>query len=78
MRIWTAEKSLAYSSKALCSIEFTIRCAVACAVLHNLCIRLGDEWDDDSDQDDPSPPNPAVNVLRDGDDIREKLKNFIA
>ncbi|KAK3707295.1 hypothetical protein QZH41_004242 [Actinostola sp. cb2023] len=60
-------------------IEFAIKCTIACAVLHNLCIRFGDDWDDDYDNDhDPLPPNQAVNVLRDGDDIRENLKNFIA
>ena len=60
------------------NIEFAIKCTIACAVLHNICIRLGDEWEDDDDHNDPNPPNPARIVLRDGEDIREKLKNFIA
>lgn len=49
---------------------------VACAVLHNFCILAGDEWDeDDFNDDDDNGPNNNDNVLRDGDDIRELLKN---
>ncbi|KAK3736780.1 hypothetical protein QZH41_001694 [Actinostola sp. cb2023] len=60
-------------------IEFAIKSTIACAVLHNICIRSGDDWDEeDPDDNDPVPPNPAVNVIRDADDIRELLKEFIA
>lgn len=49
---------------------------VACAVLHNFCILAGDEWDeDDFNDDDDNGPNNNDDVLRDGDDIRELLKN---
>ena len=49
---------------------------VPCAVLHNFCILAGDEWDeDDFNVDDDTGPNNNDDVLRDGDDIRELLKN---
>ena len=49
---------------------------VACVVLHNFCILAGDEWgEDDFNDDDNNGPNNNHNVLRDGDDIRELLKN---
>ena len=49
---------------------------VACAVLHDFCILAGDEWDeDDFNDDDDNGPNNNDDVLRDGDDIRELLKN---
>ena len=49
---------------------------VACAVLHNFCILAGDKWDkDDFNDDDDNGPNNNDDVLRDGDDIRELLKN---
>ena len=50
---------------------------VACAVLHNFCINAGDEWEWDDGDDDGGNDNDA-NVLRDGDDIRELLKEYIA
>lgn len=51
---------------------------VACAVLHNFCILAGDEWDeDDFNNDDDNGPNNNDDVLRDGDDIRELLKNSL-
>ena len=59
-------------------IDFAIKNTIACAVLHNICIRNGDEWVEDEDNDDPRPDNPATNVLRDGDDMRELLKDYVA
>ena len=56
-------------------ICFAIKTAVACAVLHNICIRSGDEWEDEEEDDDCCPGDP--NVIRDGDDIRDILKNFL-
>lgn len=58
-------------------INFAIRTAVACAVLHNICIRNGDEWEEDEDNNDSSPGDHAPNVIRDGEDIREILKDFL-
>lgn len=58
-------------------IDFVIKCTVACAVLHNICIQNGDDWDDEYD-DDNDQQNPGANVIRDGDDIRDKLKDYIA
>ena len=49
---------------------------VACAVLHNFCILAGDKWDKDNfNDDDDNGANNNDDVLRDGDDIRELLKN---
>lgn len=50
---------------------------VACAVSHNFCINAGDEWEWDDGNDEGGNDNDA-NVLRDGDDIRELLKEYIA
>lgn len=58
-------------------IDFAIKCTVACAVLHNICIQNGDDWDDECD-DDNDQQNPGANVIQDGDDIRDKLKDYIA
>ena len=59
-------------------IDFAIKNTIACAVLYNICIRNGDEWVEDEDNDDPCPDNPAKNVLWDGDDMRELLKDYVA
>ncbi|CAH3152167.1 unnamed protein product [Porites lobata] len=69
VRLWNSEKSLAYFDKA--------NRKRACAVLHNFCINAGDEWEWDDGDDDGGNDN-DVNVLRDGDDIRELLKEYIA
>ena len=49
----------------------------ACCVLHNFCIFAGDEWDDENanyfDNDDQADDG---NILRDGDEIQELLKNL--
>ena len=58
-------------------ISFAVRNAVACAVLHNICIRSGDEWEDEEGDDDCDPGGPPPNVIRDGDNIREILKEYL-
>ena len=60
-----------------CGIPFAVRNAVACAVLHNICIRSGDEWDDEEEEDDFGPGDQAPNVIGDRDNIREILKDFL-
>lgn len=32
-------------------IQFSIKTATACAVLHNFCIKIGDDWDEDGNPD---------------------------
>ncbi|XP_020907305.1 protein ANTAGONIST OF LIKE HETEROCHROMATIN PROTEIN 1-like [Exaiptasia diaphana] len=59
-------------------IAFAIKCTVACAVLHNICIQNGDDWDEEFEHDDANYQSPGANVLRDGEDIREKLKDYLA
>ena len=51
-------------------INFAVKTAIACAVLHNFCIWNGDDWDE-RDEDD-------TNVMQDGDNIREVLKEYIS
>ena len=58
------------------SVEFAVKNAIACAVLHNLCIQWGDEWVEE-DNENPCPPNVGPNVIRDGDNMREILKDYI-
>ena len=60
------------------SIEFAVKNAITWAVLHNLCILWGDDWEEeDNDDDNPCPPNVGPNVIRDGDNMREILKDYI-
>ena len=60
-----------------CRIPFAVRNAVASAVLHNICIRSGDEWDDEEEEDDFGPGDQAPNVIGDRDNLREILKDFL-
>ena len=55
------------------NINFAVKTAIACAVLHNFCIRNGDHWDDGDENDDDDGKNDDTNVMRDGDNIREVL-----
>ena len=58
-------------------IDFAVKTAIACVVLHNLCIRWGDDWEeDDNDEGNPCPPNAGPSV-RDVDNMRETLKDYI-
>jgi len=50
---------------------------MACAVLHNFCIEIGDNWDMEDPPDDDNPPNPNNNVVRDAENIREILKDYL-
>jgi len=55
-------------------INFAVKTAIACAVLHNFCIRNSDHWDDGDENDDDDGENDDTNVMQDGDNIREVLK----
>lgn len=61
-------------------IELAIKATIACAVLHNICIRNNDAWDEDDDNndDDPEPGNISPNAIRDGDDVRNILRDFVS
>lgn len=59
------------------SIDFAIKNAIACEVLHNLCIRWGDNWEEEDNDDDDPCPDAEPNVIRDGDNMREILKDYI-
>lgn len=58
-------------------ISFAICSAVACAVLHNIYIRSGDEWEEEEGSNDRGSGDHAPNVIRDGEDIREILKDYL-
>ena len=50
---------------------------LACTVLHNFCLLIGDEWDDDDSDDGNDGQNPNYNLIDDGDTIREILKDHL-
>ena len=58
-------------------IAFSVKTAIACAVLHNFCIKMGDDWDDDGNPDHYDFYYDNEDVVRDGDDIRDILKEFL-
>ena len=61
------------------NIEFAIKATIACAVLQNICLRNNDAWDENDDDDDHElPGNIPPNAIRDGDDIRNILKDFVS
>ena len=55
-------------------LAFSVKTAIACAVLHNFCIKMGDDWDDDGNPDHHDCNNDNADVVRDGDKIRDMLK----
>ena len=60
-------------------IEFSSKITIAYAVLHNFCINAGDEWDDDNASDDQDPNNrqQCNDIIRDGEDVRDALVDYI-
>lgn len=61
-------------------ISFANKIAIACAVLHNFCLLNQDKWNDD-ENDDPRDQGHESNnddVIRDGDDVRSVLREYIA
>ena len=59
-------------------ITFSVKISIACAVLHNFCINVGDEWEDDFyDYDDDRGNEQNNDFMQDGEDIRELLKDSL-
>ena len=59
-------------------ITFSVKNSIACAVLHNFCIKVGEEWEDDFYDDDDDRGNEQNNdFMQDGEDIRELLKHSL-
>ena len=54
-------------------IEFGIKATITCAVLHNICIRNNDAWDEDDDNndDDLEPGNVSPDAIRDWDILND-------
>ena len=52
--------------------------AIACAVLHNFCIRNDDDWDERDEDDRDDGEDDDRNIMQDGDNIREALKEYIS
>ena len=59
------------------SLEFAITCAVACIVLHNICVDQNDPWDDGGDDYDRGNDDRNDDVVDDGDEIRDFLKDLV-
>ena len=49
---------------------------IACAVLHNFCISVGDEWEIEDYGNDADDGSDNDNVLRDGETLRDLLKDY--
>ena len=73
-RWWILEKQLDNR------ISFANKIAIASAVLHNFCLLNQEDWNDD-DNDNPQDQghdNKGDDVIRDGDDVRSVLREYIA
>lgn len=58
-------------------IVFVFKIIIVCVVLYSFCILVGDEWEDgDFNEGNDNDLNNSDEVLRDGDDIRELLKDY--
>lgn len=58
-------------------IVFVFKIIIVCVVLYNFCILVGDEWEDgDFNEGNDNDLNNSDEVLGDGDDIRELLKDY--
>lgn len=60
------------------NIEFAIKATIACTVLHNICLRNNNAWDENDDDDHELPGNIPPNAIPDGDDTRNILKDFVS
>ena len=58
-------------------IDFAVKNAIACAVLHNLYIQLGDNWEEEDNDVNPCPLITGPNIICDADNMREILKDYI-
>lgn len=58
-------------------IKFSAKIAIACAVLHNFCIKMGDGWHDDGNPDHNGRDDNNEDVLRDGEEIRDIVKEYL-
>lgn len=59
-------------------IHFSVKTAMACAVLHNFCIKMGDHWDDDGNLDENCGGNNLYeDFVGSGEEIRDILKEFL-
>ena len=64
-------------TKVSSDIKFSVPITVACAVLYNFCIKMGDDWDDDGNPDHHCRDDDNEDVVRDGEEIRDILKEFL-
>ena len=60
------------------NLRLSIRCATACAVLHNFCLKFGDDWDDNDNDGEDGGNHDCNDVIGDGDDLRDVLKEYLA
>lgn len=81
MRFWSVENRWRILRKRLDSrISFANKTAIACAVFHNSSLLNQDGWNDDDNDDhgDQGHDNNDDDVIRDGDDVRSVLREYIA
>lgn len=60
------------------STDFAVKTAVACTVLHNICIMNSDEWNDIGEDDGDDGRGDDLDNMQDGDDIRVILTEYIS
>ena len=59
------------------SLKFAIKCAVTFIVLHNICLDQSDPWDDDGGDYDHGNDDRNDDVMDDGDEIWNLLKDLV-
>ena len=81
MHFWHVEKSLADTKEMARQQDFVCKqnCYCLCCPLQLLSIKSG-RWNDDDDDDprDQGHDNNDSDVIRDGDDVRSVLREYIA
>lgn len=60
------------------SLEFAIKCAVACIVLHNIYVDQNDPLDDDGVDYDCRKDDRNDDVMDDRDEIQDLLKDLVS
>ena len=78
MRLWYFEEPMEDFRKAVQQYNpISSQDCNCCAVLHNFCIWNGD-WDERDKDDHNDGEEDDTNVMQDGDNIREVLKQYVS
>ena len=57
-------------------MNFAVKTAIACTVLHNFCISSSDHWENSDENDDNDGKNDDTNVSQDGDNLMSGFKRI--